>query len=115
MRQSISLCSFLAALAYVNCIQAADLFVAPNGAAGCGCASRTEPCDLATAASSAKPGDNVILMDGVYKTGLWITGTGGTEAAWITFKADDCATPILEGPGAGPGEDVQDSGVGSST
>jgi MYXO-CTERM domain-containing protein len=115
MRQSISLCSFLVALAYVNCIQAADLFVAPNGAAGCGCTSRTEPCDLPTAASLAMPGDNVILMDGVYKTGLWINGTGGTEAAWITFKADDCATPILEGPGVGPAEDVQDSGVGSST
>ncbi len=115
MRQSISLCSFLAALVYVNCIRAADLFVAPNGASGCGCTSRTEPCDLGTAASIAMPGDNVILMDGVYKSGLWINGTGGTETAWITFKADECATPILEGPGVGPAEDAQDSGVGSAT
>jgi MYXO-CTERM domain-containing protein len=52
-------------------------------------------------------------MDGVYNTGLWLTNSG-TADAWITFKADQCATPIIEGAGAGPQEDVQDSGIGSS-
>jgi parallel beta-helix repeat protein len=52
-------------------------------------------------------------MDGIYKSSLYITVTG-TAAAWITFKADDCATPILEGTGPGPTADDQSGGVASS-
>lgn len=89
-------------------------YVSPTGTATCGCTSRDMPCDLATAASSAVAGDTVILMDGVYKTQLYIANSG-TESAWITFKADECSTPIIEGPGVGPAEDNQDSGVSSTT
>ncbi|MFO7179084.1 MAG: right-handed parallel beta-helix repeat-containing protein [Pseudomonadota bacterium] len=58
-------------------------------------------------------GDTVILMDGVYKTALYVENSG-TPNAWITFKADECATPIIEGPGVGPDSDEQDTGVGSN-
>ncbi len=50
----------------------------------------------------------------MYKTALNVANSG-TADAWITFKADDCSTPVVEGPGVGPMEDVQDTGVGSST
>jgi MYXO-CTERM domain-containing protein len=59
-------------------------------------------------------GDTVILMDGIYSTGLNIANSG-TASAWITFKADDCSTPIIQGPGAGPMDDNQDTGVYSAT
>lgn len=52
-------------------------------------------------------------MDGVYNTSLYVTNSG-TPDAYITFKADECATPILEGPGVGPTEDDQAGGVGSA-
>jgi MYXO-CTERM domain-containing protein len=72
------------------------------------------PCDLASAAAGAIAGDTVILMDGVYKTALYVANSG-TGAAWITFKADECSTPIIEGEGSGPMEDTQTSGVHSKT
>jgi MYXO-CTERM domain-containing protein len=55
-----------------------------------------------------------MLMDGVYKTSLFVTNSG-TSTSWITFKADDCATPIIEGTGPGPTDDDQSGGVGSTT
>ena len=56
----------------------------------------------------------MILEDGVYKTQLYVANSG-TADAWITFQADECATPIIEGPGVGPTEDNQDSGISSTT
>jgi parallel beta-helix repeat protein len=58
-------------------------------------------------------GDVVVLMDGVYQEALYVSNSG-TGAAWITFQADECATPIIEGPGVGPASDSQDNGVGST-
>jgi parallel beta-helix repeat protein len=52
-------------------------------------------------------------MDGIYDTSLYVVNSG-TETDWITFKADECATPILEGPGSGPTVDEQSGGVGSA-
>ena len=66
-----------------------------------------------SAASTAVAGDTVFLMDGVYNTSLYVTNSG-TADAFITFKADQCATPIIEGPGVGPTEDDQANGVGSA-
>ena len=93
-------------------------YVSPTGtAAGRGvpnCSSRARPCDLASAAAGAMAGDTVILMDGVYTTQLEVANSG-TSSAWITFQADTCATPIIQGPGVGPTDTNQDTGVGSST
>jgi serralysin len=92
---------------------ATTYYVGPSGS-GSSCCTRDTPCDLGAVASIAMAGDTVILMDGVYKAGLTIPNSG-TASAWITFQADDCALPIIEGPGVGPAEDNQDSGVYSAT
>ena len=93
---------------------AATLYVSPTGTAETGCETRANPCTLASAAATAVAGDTVVLMDGVYKEPLYVSNSG-TASAWITFKADECATPIIEGSGAGPNDDIQDSGVHSTT
>jgi MYXO-CTERM domain-containing protein len=111
MRQSLFLSS-LAALLAASTADAATLYVSPTGDASSDCATRAAPCSLATAASSAVAGDTVVLMDGVYQEPLYVANSG-TSSAWITFEADECATPILEGEGSGPNDDVQSTGVGS--
>ncbi len=116
MRKSLFLCSSIfATLALAPAARAATWYVSPTGTAtsAAGCATRATPCTLGSSASGAMPGDVVVLMDGVYKSSLYITALG-TSAGWITFKADECATPIIEGTGPGPMEDDQSSGVGSS-
>src|SRR6187455_561795 len=111
MRLSSHLAS-IAFLALVSRANAAEIFVSPSGTATTGC-TRGTPCSLASAAGSAVAGDTVILMDGVYDTSLYVANSG-TEEAWITFKADQCATPIIEGPGVSPTDDSQSNGVGSA-
>jgi MYXO-CTERM domain-containing protein len=87
--------------------------VSPTGTATSGCPTRDVPaCDLGAAAANAVAGDTVILTDGVYQRGIWVANSG-TADAWITFKADDCSMPVIQGPGVGPMEDNQDTGVGS--
>lgn len=103
----------LAAFAFAPSAHAAEWFVSPTGTATSDCPSRSVPCSLGSAARGAAAGDTVILMDGVYKEPLYIEVTG-TADAWITFKADLCATPIIEGAGPGPAADDQSSGVGST-
>jgi MYXO-CTERM domain-containing protein len=93
---------------------AATLYVAPTGMASApACTTRATPCSLASAASTAAAGDIVILMDGLYKEPLYVANSG-TADAWITFQADECATPIIEGEGAGPAADSQSGGIGST-
>ena len=100
--------------------RAATWYVSPTGTdygdAGTpmDCNSRAAPCDLATAAAGAMAGDTVILMDGIYKNQQLYVANSGTASAWITFQADDCAVPIIEGAGVAPTDTNQDSGVGSS-
>jgi MYXO-CTERM domain-containing protein len=114
MKKSIAVClPVLAMAAFTSSVEAATLYVSPTGTATTGC-DRAAPCDLTSAASTAAAGDTVILMDGVYKTQLVVTNSG-TSSAWITFQADDCATPIIEGAGVDPMDTNQDTGVGSST
>src|SRR5215831_14129713 len=105
---------FCAALSLVRPAGAATLYVSPTGTAPSGCTSRANPCSLANAASAAVAGDTVVLMDGVYQQPLKVQNSG-TASAWITFQADQCATPIIEGQGVGPNVDNQDSGVQSGT
>lgn len=75
---------------------AADYLAHPDGS-GEAC-TRAAPCALGTAAALAVAGDTVILMDGVYRQGLYPPNSG-TPDAWITFRADDCALPVIEGSG----------------
>jgi len=104
---------FLATLALASSAGATTWFVSPTGTATSGCPTRDVPaCDLGAAAANAVAGDTVILTDGVYQRGIWVTNSG-TPDAWITFKADECSMPIIQGPGVGPMDDNQDTGVGS--
>jgi MYXO-CTERM domain-containing protein len=115
MRQPVVLCSsFLVSLAFAASASAGTLYVSPDGTATSGCTADL-PCDLTSAATVAVPGDTVILKGGVYKTALTVPEkTGSSATAWLTFKAADCELPIIEGPGVGPLDTNQDSGVFSS-
>jgi parallel beta-helix repeat protein len=114
----IVLCSsaaLVAALVLARPASAATLYVSPTGTAQTGCDTRANPCSLAGAAAAAVAGDTVVLMDGLYKTPL-VPQNSGTASAWITFQADQCATPIIEGAGVGPTVDAMDDvGVYSKT
>jgi MYXO-CTERM domain-containing protein len=116
MKQSFIFCPLVVASALLApSLRAATWYVSPTGTgtSAAACASRATPCSLSSSASGAAAGDTVVLMDGVYKSSLYVTTTG-TSAAWLTYKADECATPILEGAGPGPMADDQSGGVGSS-
>ena len=104
--------SSLAALLIASSANAATLYVSPTGTETNDCARRSTPCTLTTGASIAVAGDTVVLMDGIYHEPLEVVNSG-TSDAWITFEADECATPIIEGEGVGPNDDSQASGVGS--
>jgi parallel beta-helix repeat protein len=110
----VSCSGLLAVVAVARSTSAATLYVSPTGTAQSGCTTRSYPCSLASAASTAVAGDIVVLMDGVYREPLFVQNSG-TASAFITFRADECATPIIEGPGVGPDADNQDNGVGSTT
>jgi len=93
----------------------ATYYVAPAGE-GAEC-TRAAPCALSLGAEVAVAGDTVYLMDGIYDQGL-TPRNSGTPDAWITFQADECALPILEGEGEGavPDEDGNvPSGVWSAS
>jgi MYXO-CTERM domain-containing protein len=113
MRRSFLLGSTLVSvLALASSAHAETLYASPTGTATSACTTRENACDLASAGNIAQAGDTVILLDGVYDGGLFVTNSG-TADAWITFKADDCATPIIEGTGPAPGADDQSGGVHS--
>jgi MYXO-CTERM domain-containing protein len=116
MRYTVLACfPLLTSLFLTSSAGAVTLYVSPSGTwTPPYCMTRDTPCTLASAASAAVAGDTVVLTDGVYKESLNVVNSGTSEA-WITFQADECSTPIIEGPGVGPNEDVQDNGVGSST
>ena len=112
MRQPIVLrSSLLALLAFAPSANAATLYAAPDATATTGC-YYDFPCSLDGATKLAVPGDTVVLKDGVYKQGIYPpANTQPTPPAYITFQADECALPIIEGPGVGPLEDDQASGM----
>jgi MYXO-CTERM domain-containing protein len=123
MRHSIILCSpFLATAALASIADAATLYVSPAGTGSSGC-TRSAPCDVSAVAQTVQAGDTVILLDGTYQNKQIDIKNSGTSSAWITFQADDCATPIIQGDGqeppttndAGVATVVQRTGVGSST
>src|SRR6185503_4339569 len=107
--------ALVAALALARPAAAATWYVSPTGTAETGCDTRANPCSLASAGAAAVAGDTVVLMDGVYKTPL-VPQNSGTASAVITFRADDCATPIIEGTGVPPDMSMDDDvGVYSKT
>jgi MYXO-CTERM domain-containing protein len=109
--------SLLATLALALVAQGATLIVSPTGTDTADC-TRAAPCSLNYTAANAVAGDTVILLDGTYKTKITVANSG-TASAWITFQADDCATPIIEGTGieTETGDKTLDQpvGVGSPT
>jgi MYXO-CTERM domain-containing protein len=106
--------AFVAVFAFTSVAWSATWYVSPTGTATSGCDTRACPCSLGVAANGAVAGDTVVLMDGIYAGPLYVTNSGA-EDAWITFKADECATPIIEGEGVGPAVDDQTNGVHSTT
>jgi parallel beta-helix repeat protein len=110
-----SCAALVAVLAVARPAAATTLYVSPTGTAQTGCTTRANPCSLASAAAAAVAGDTVVLMDGLYKQQTLSPVNSGTASAWITFRADECATPILEGAGEGPTVDAGGVGVYSST
>jgi parallel beta-helix repeat protein len=114
MKYLFGSCSLLVASFFVSPARAATWFVSPTGTAETGCTTRATPCSLAAAASGAVAGDTVALMDGLYEQPLYVANSG-TASSPITFQADECATPIIEGEGAGPDVDDQSGGVHSTT
>jgi hypothetical protein len=117
-RMRVSVASLLAlgvSLGLVAEARAATYYVGPEGSDTV--CTRATPCALSTGAEIAIAGDTVVLLDGTYYEPLQPQNSG-TPDAWITFQADECALPIIEGPGEGilefePGE--APSGVSSST
>ncbi len=113
LKRTFVLCApLLSAILLASPANAATMYVSPSGTATAGC-DRAAPCDLTSAAKAVVAGDTVILMDGVYKATPLLVTASGTASSWITFQADECATPIIEGTGVGPTDDNQDTGVGS--
>jgi len=102
----------LAALAFASSAGAVTMYVSPDGAASSGCYYDI-PCSLDAATKLAVPGDTIVLKDGVYKQqGIYPpANTQPATPAYITWQADECALPIIEGAGVGPLEDNQDSGM----
>lgn len=82
--------------AITSAARAATYYVAPTGD-GQQC-TRAEPCALSLGAAVAVAGDTVVLMDGIYNQGF-TPQNSGTPEAWITFQADECALPIIQGEG----------------
>lgn len=102
-------------LASLTVAHAATYYVAPTGL-GEEC-TRAAPCALSRGAEVAVAGDTVYLMDGIYEQGL-APKNSGTPGAWITFQADECALPIIQGEGESAVPDADGnvpSGVWSST
>ncbi|MEI9937609.1 MAG: MYXO-CTERM sorting domain-containing protein [Pseudomonadota bacterium] len=112
MKQPIVLgSSLLVVLAFASSASAVTLYAAPDGTATTGCYYDI-PCSLDGATKLALPGDTVVLKDGTYTQGIYPpANTQPDPPAYITFKADECALPIIEGVGAAPLDDNQDSGM----
>jgi len=84
------------AMALAAAAQAATLYVSPDGTPQ-GDGSREKPFGLATIPQEKlKPGDEVVFLDGVYKSPLNISSIG-SEKAPITYRAENRHKAILDG------------------
>jgi MYXO-CTERM domain-containing protein len=98
-RQVICCATLLAILTALSPANAATYYAKPGGS-GSTCGATNE-CSVGTAAGKASAGDTVILRDGNYGKSSLSPANSGNESAWITFQADENATPIFEGGGVG--------------
>ncbi|MBN1880303.1 right-handed parallel beta-helix repeat-containing protein [bacterium] len=74
---------------------AASFFASPSGS-GTAC-TEGSPCSLTEALNQAQPGDEVVLLDGVYYTGGITPPRSGTTGAPIAIRAAEDADAILDG------------------
>ncbi len=76
-----------------------QIHVRPDGADGAGCGAEMSPCaTLDFAAGLATPGTAIVLHEGTYAGGAFISGLAGTENApiWIGGAPGE-ARPVFEG------------------
>ncbi|MBD3242665.1 MAG: hypothetical protein GF331_18890 [Chitinivibrionales bacterium] len=59
--------------------------------------SGQEYANLQPAADNAGPGDTILVHDGVYAGGQYVTGLQGTDDAWVFILAAEGAQPVWEG------------------
>jgi len=74
---------------------ATSYVVSPSGA-GTAC-TEIAPCSLPEGLSRAMAGDEVVLLDGVYRQGELSLPRPGSAGAPIVIRSADGATPILDG------------------
>ena len=87
---------FAFAMVLAAAAQAATLYVAPDGTPQ-GDGTREKPFALATIPQDKlKPGDEVVFVDGVYKSSL-DTSSIGSEKGPITYRAENRHKAILDG------------------
>jgi parallel beta-helix repeat protein len=81
-------------------LPAHSYFVSPGGT-GSTC-SAGQPCALAQALSQAQPGEEIVLLPGVYPLGELTPPRSGAAGAPIVIRAEAAGTAILDGadPGA---------------
>jgi hypothetical protein len=53
--------------------------------------------NLEPAAAAAQPGDEIIVHDGTYAGGQYVTNLKGTSSRWIQIVAQDGAAPVWDG------------------
>lgn len=71
--------------------QGSTYYVSPAGGGSC---TQTSPCGLATGLSKVAPGDQVVLLDGVYNEPLMIY-KGGTASAPVVIRAANTHQAII--------------------
>ena len=100
--------------AFVTCVapaHAAEYFVATNGNDSASGATGAPFRTIRRAITAAMPGDTVRIQSGTYSG--WSNQLNPTRSgrfdAWITFRADDGALPIIE-----PTSDITSGGMGGT-
>jgi hypothetical protein len=81
-----------------NPLLGASYYVSPSGA-GTSC-TLSAPCSLTTGLGKPGPGDEVVLLDGIYKGTLYIR-RGGTSTAPVVVRALNTHKAIIQNP-SGP-------------
>ena len=91
---------FVSVLQFLPAAQAAgtSYYVEPNGS-GASC-TRQSPCPLNTSLDKAQGGDQVVLLDGMYRQSLR-TVRSGTAGAPIVIRAENAGKAVIQWPAPG--------------
>lgn len=93
----------LALLLVAPAASAATYYVAPDGDPTSDASSRDAPGEFLEVIERLEPGDEVVLMDGVYPyQETTMLSRSGEPGAPITFRADEGAVPVFRGRGVEP-------------